>query len=346
MNTHSLNRNSIFINTEHVISQKVGKHLEKKGWKISHEVKLRGRIVDIIATKDNKITAIEIKGGSGDIQRGIEQALHQKNTTNFSYLAIPKDRSTRMILNSCQSLGIGLLLVNDGVEEVTKPMEGNVLPSVKNIVFKEKKKSQQSISIKSSLENLFRSRAQILILKLLFLNSSSEFHANDIARKTGVAPSTIAKEMPLVQNIGLVTRRTQGNLVLYKINNQSIIFNELKRIFLKFEMLDEIIAKDLPKEKIKYALIYGSFAKGIESQSSDIDLLVVGDVNENTLLKSISRTERTIGREINYLLWNEKEFLERVTKNIPLIKEISKTPIMMIIGDEDEFKRFIEKGSS
>lgn len=333
------------MNTEHMLLEKVEKYLKKKGWKISHEVKLRGRIVDIIATKDEKITAIEVKGGSGDINRGIEQALHQKNASNFSYLAIPKDRSSKVFLNSCQGLGIGLLLVSDGVEEIVKPMEGNVLPSVKNIVFKERRKSQKSVSIKSSLENLFRSRAQILILKLLFLNSSSEFHANAIARKTGLAPSTIAKEMPLIYNIGLVLRRTQGNLVLYKINNQSVIYNELKRIFLKFEMLDEIISRDLPKEKIKYALIYGSFAKGTESQSSDIDLLIIGDVNEDALLRSISKTERTIGREINYLLWKEGEFLERVEKKIPLIKEISKTTIIMIVGDEDEFKRLIETRS-
>lgn len=342
MNDHSINRNGTFVNTEITISQKAEKYFEKKGWNTFHEVKLRGRIVDIIATKDDKITAIEVKGGSGDIQRGIEQALHQKNAANFSYLAIPKSRSSKIIFNSCQNLGIGLLLVNNGVKEVVKPIISNVLPSVKNIIFKEKKKTQKVISIKSSLESLFRSRAQILILKILFLNSSSEFHANDIARKTGLAPSTIAKETPLIQNIGLVTRRTQGNLVFYKINNKSIIFNELKRIFLKFEMLDEIIAKDLSKEKIKYALIYGSFAKGTESQSSDIDLLVIGDVNEDALLRSISKTERIVGREINYLLWKENEFMERVEKKIPLMKEISKTRIMMIIGDEDEFKRLIE----
>lgn len=317
-------------------------YFEKKGWKISYEVKLRGRVVDMIATKGDKIMAIEVKGGSGDIQKGIEQALHQKNSSNFSYLAIPKDRSSKAILNSCKNLGIGLLLVNDDVKEAIKPTMSNVLPSVKSIIFKEKKKPQKIISIKSSLESLFRSRALILILKLLFLNSSGEFYANDIARKTDLAPSTIAKEMPLIQNIGLVIRRSQGNLVFYKINNQSVIFNELKRIFLKFEMLDEIISRDLPKDKIKYALIYGSFAKGTESQSSDIDLLVIGDINEDLLLRSISKSEKTIGREINYLLWKEEEFSERLARKIPLIKEISKTPIIMIVGDESEFKRLVK----
>jgi len=330
------------MNTEHALLQKVEKHLRSKGWKISHEVKLRGRIIDIIATKDSKIAAIEIKGGSGNIQHGIEQALHQKNITDFSYLAIPKDRSTKAILNSCQGLGIGLLLVNDVVKEAARPKEGNALPSVKNIVFRERKRLQQSVSIKSSLEYLFRSRAQVLILKLLFLNSSVEFHANDMARRTGLASSTIAKEMPRIHSMGLVLRRTQGSMVFYKINSQSAIYDELRRIFLKFEMFDEIISRDLPKEKIKYALIYGSFASGTESQSSDIDLLVVGDVNDDALLRSISKTERTIGREINYLLWKEKELAERVDKKIPLIKEISKTDIIMIVGDEDEFKRLVK----
>ena len=342
MNIHSVNRNSTFINTENTILQKTERYLEKKGWRTNQEVKLRGRIVDIIAVKDGKIMAIEIKGGSGDIQRGIEQALHQKNAVNFSYLAIPKDRSSKGIQNSCQNLGLGLLLVNDGVEEIVKPVVSEALPSIRNLVFKEKKKSLKVVSIKSSLENLFRSRAMILILKLLFLNSSNEFHANDIARKSGLAPSTIAKEMPIIYNMGLVQRRSQGNLVFYKINSKSVIFNELKRIFLKFEMLDEVISKDLPKEDIKYALIYGSFAKGTESQSSDIDLLVIGDVSDNTILRSISKTEGKLGREINYILWTEGELLDKVEKKIPLIKEISKTPVIMITGDESEFKRLIE----
>ncbi|MGB8098607.1 MAG: hypothetical protein WCF17_15730, partial [Terracidiphilus sp.] len=59
-------------------------------------------------------------------------------------------------------------------------------------------------------------------------------------------------------------------------------------------------------------------------------------------LRSISKTEGTVGREMNYLLWTEEEFLDKVEKKIPLIREISKTPIIMIVGDEDEFKRLIE----
>ncbi len=96
-----------------------------------------------------------------------------------------------------------------------------------------------------------------------------------------------------------------------------------------------MLSKELVKEKIRYALIYGSFAKGTENETSDIDLLVVGDVAEDYLLKIIPKIERNTGREINFILWTEKEFRVKMQKNILLIREILGTPVMMIVGDED-----------
>lgn len=346
MNKHTLNENTSFIKTEKTLLSKVSAHLEKKGWTVHREFKIRGRQADILATKNDQLLAVEVKGSSGDITQGVEQALHQKNAVNYSCLAIPQDRSSKAIINSCKNFGIGLLLVNDTIKEAVEPVKGDALPSVQRLVFGQKKKSQKFISARSSLESLFRSRAQILILKLLFLNSSREFHTNEIARQVKVTPSTVTKEMPYLQRIGLVSRRPQGTLVLYKINKKCIIFDEMKRIFLKFETLDEILRKGLSDKDIKYALIYGSFAKGTESEASDIDLLVIGEIDEAAMIKSVSRAEKTSGRQINFVLWNEKDFAERVRKNIPLIKEIAKTPIMMVVGDRDEFKRIIEEKPS
>lgn len=345
MSKSSQSKSTSFIDTERNITDRVSEYFIKRGWLVSLETKIRGRIADIVATKDGKITIVEVKGGLGDISRGIEQALRQKNSSDFSYLAIPETRSTNAITISCKALGIGLLLVGNATKAVLAPEKSTVLPSIRRLVFSERKKPRQPIFVKSSLESLFRSKAQILILKLLLLHSSKEFHMNDIARRVGIASSTVAKEMPRLQNMGLVSKRVQSPLVLYKINKKSVIYDEMKRIFLKFEMLDDIISKDLTDKDIKYALIYGSFAKGVESETSDIDLLVIGDIDEDSLIKSVSKAERTSGREINFVLWKENDFLDRVKRNIPLIKEITKTPVIMIIGDKDEFKRTIEKWS-
>lgn len=125
------------------------------------------------------------------------------------------------------------------------------------------------------------------------------------------------------------------NILAQLVLNTLSIFDEMKRIFLKYEIFSEMLSKELVKEKIRYALIYGSFAKGTENETSDIDLLVVGDVAEDYLLKIIPKIERNTGREINFILWTEKEFRVKMQKNILLIREILGTPVMMIVGDED-----------
>lgn len=343
MNDITESKNLGFISTEDVLASKAELYFKEKGWKVEREMKLRGRVADIVAVKGDEIALVEVKGSSGNIQSGIEQALHQKKSANFSYLAIPQSRLNEIVQDTCKNMGIGLLLVMDKtVKEVVKPSKNNVLFSVQKIVLGVKPKKQEQIQVKSSLENIFRSKGQILILKLLFLHSHAEFYLNDIARTVGASPSTISKEMPILLKMELVTKRIQGNLVFYKINNKGIIHDEMRRIFLKYELLDDMIAKDLPKENIKYALIHGSFAKGTESETSDVDLLLVGDVTEGNVLRSTFKTGKRIGREINFTLWKEKEFLQKVKEKTPLIKEISKTPVIMILGDKDEFKRDIE----
>ena len=130
---------------------------------------------------------------------------------------------------------------------------------------------------------------------------------------------------------------------MYKINRDCIIYEELKRIFLKFELTDEVISKELEKFDIKYALIYGSFARGTETETSDMDLLIIGNINRTVLLRSISKLETKIGREINFILWNEKEYKIKKKQKISLLNEIKENEIIMMRGDENEFKRSITK---
>jgi predicted nucleotidyltransferase len=195
------------------------------------------------------------------------------------------------------------------------------------------------------LERLFTSITRVNILEVFFLNPKNEYHIRDLARIVKATPIYVQKELKNLESLGLLESRKKGNMVLYKLRTKSPIAEDLKRIFLKTESLGMVIMKDLDTRKIKFAFIFGSFAKGIETQTSDVDVLIIGDVSEDDVLRSIAKTERRIGREINFILWTEEEFLEKAKKKIPLIKEISKTPVIMIVGDEDELKRSIKQGT-
>ena len=189
------------------------------------------------------------------------------------------------------------------------------------------------------LEQLFTSTTRISILSLLLFNQDKEYHLRGIARIINVSPKYVGTELEKLLKINLVHKYEKGNMSIYSINKNNIIFHELRQIFLKTDYLGELIRKEL-KEKVKYAFIYGSFAKGEETEASDIDLFVIGDMKEDDLIRAIQKLEETTGREINYVLWNEKTFKQRA-QNHHLLKTIKKSEIIMLIGDENEFKRSI-----
>lgn len=332
--------------TESTAIPKIMNYLTSKGWQVKTNVKLRGRVSDLVAIKDEKITVIEVKA-HGDIRGGIEQALHLKKAANFSYLAIPDERVDDRLIDTCKHLGIGLMTFNNIVKELVRPLQSEPLPSIKRrLKLKPEKKARDlPRETKSPLELLFRTKGQILIMKLFFLNPSAELHINEIARRTNLSPSYVVTELGVLQRIGLVIRKEQGNLALYRANAKNIIYEDLKRIFIKYTLVDHIIARKLPVNEVKYALIYGSFAKGTEREISDIDLLVIGKISDDTLLNSIMKAQKEIGREINYILWTEDEFRQKSRERIALLREILKTPVIMVIGEEGEFKRSIENGS-
>jgi predicted nucleotidyltransferase len=194
------------------------------------------------------------------------------------------------------------------------------------------------------LERLFTSKSRVKILEFLFLNPSGEFHLREISRQTGVSAPYVMREMANLVALGLVSKRSQGNLVLFRLNRDSVIVEELKRIFLKTESFGRFIRDSLGEVgDIRFALIYGSFAKGEEAEASDIDLLVVGDVDERRMLDVVEKVEVRTGREVNYIAWTEDEFEAKVREGVPLLEEIADTPVIMIVGDLGEFRKAVKK---
>lgn len=327
---------------ESIFEEKINEYFTKSGWKLHYPDKIRGSHPDVVISKNGKIAMVEVKGSKGNVNLGIEQALHFKNSADYSYLALSKESITNDLLDSCKSLGLGLLSIGERIETLVEPKPSQALKSVKDRIFTQKIKEKPEVQIRASLERLFKSKNLILILKLLFWHSTTPFHSNEIARRTGMSPSTVSKELSGILPLGIVSKNLKGNMTLYQINTQNTIYNELRQIFFKFEFVNELITKDLAEFNIKFALIFGSFAKGTETESSDADLLIIGDVLENQILRAMSKVETQIGREINVIIWKEEEFHQKSKDRIALLEEIVKNPVIMLIGDEHEFTQSIK----
>jgi predicted nucleotidyltransferase len=124
----------------------------------------------------------------------------------------------------------------------------------------------------------------------------------------------------------------RGNQRYFFLNQKYPFLAEYKKMYeSKFGFVK------LLKEKLKNILglseayIFGSLAKGNFSEASDIDLLLIGNHDYESLLPIISSLEKKLKREINIVDFTNKEFLDKQKKGDDFIKNIFSDKIIKIV---------------
>jgi len=196
----------------------------------------------------------------------------------------------------------------------------------------------------SRIDRLFGSKTRVALLSRLMMNPDRSFFIRELSRELKIPYGMLYKEEKNLVSLGILTEEKRGKVTLVSVNKKLPYFAEIRRLITKTTGLADLMKSALSRLRgIQYALIYGSFASGEESESSDIDLLVIGDVDEEKVLNAISETEKEVEREINYILWSEKEFMKRVESKHHLLMDIVGKPLIILVGEEDEFRRTAEK---
>ena len=70
---------------------------------------------------------------------------------------------------------------------------------------------------------------------------------------------------------------------------------------------------------VKFSFIYGSYAKARETSFSDIDLMVIGNPDEDKLIKELDTLEDKFQREINYKLYTLKKFKKEIEGKLKFV---------------------------
>ena len=193
------------------------------------------------------------------------------------------------------------------------------------------------------LGELFSSRARVEILKLFLFNPNDSFYQRQISLLTHQPIRGVQREVEKLEKLGLLERSAQGNRVYYKANQNCPIFAELKNIIYKSAGIAECLREHLKEsDSIKIAFIYGSYAKGEENISSDIDFMVIGNVSARELSKLLSKPKAELGREINYAIFDAKEFRRRLSEKDHFLTTVLSEDKIFIIGDDNGLKSIIK----
>ncbi len=183
------------------------------------------------------------------------------------------------------------------------------------------------------LEALIPSQCRVKLLTLFLSNPGRAFYVREIERMTGENITAIRRELSNLESFGLLAREWKGKQLYFSVQQDFILYNELQRIILKTEGVSGVLRekfKDL--EGLSCVFIFGSFAAGKAGAGSDIDLFVVGEIEEDALLSAIHTAEETLHREINYNLMSADEYRERLEKNDPFVVRVRREPRLILLG--------------
>jgi predicted nucleotidyltransferase len=186
------------------------------------------------------------------------------------------------------------------------------------------------------IANIFKSKTRKVLFRLYFTNPEGEYYLRELERLLDTPVSMIRKELTRLEQEGVFLSRKRGNRTYYSINKSYPLFSELKSIVFKTVGVEGALKQSLAKIKgIELAFIYGSFAKKNESAASDIDLFIMGDINEDHLIREIKKGEDAFKREINYTVYTKDEFRKKKAKKDSFVLDLIENPKVLLIGDKD-----------
>ena len=186
------------------------------------------------------------------------------------------------------------------------------------------------------ISKIFKSKTRKEVFRLYFTNPESEYYLRELERILNIPVSMIRNELIHLEEDGIFLSRKRGNLTYYLLNKSYPLFDELKSIVSKTVGVQGLFKEILNKIKgIEVVFIYGSFAKQEENAKSDIDLFIVGKINESKLIREINKLEKVLKREINYSIFTRDELKKKMKEKDPFIMDLLKNPKIFLIGDKD-----------
>ncbi len=190
------------------------------------------------------------------------------------------------------------------------------------------------------LEHLITSKAKRRLLKLFITNPAGEFYVREIARLTGEPVNAVRRELVHLEKAGLVKSRRQGNLKYHSLVKEFPFYPELKKIIYATIGLGDYLTERLrDPRQIELAFVYGSVARNEETTKSDIDLFVVGGIDELELHGVVSQIEADIRRSINYVSMSGAEFQERLIEGEPFVKRVMAEEKIVLKGNPDDYRK-------
>lgn len=186
------------------------------------------------------------------------------------------------------------------------------------------------------LEQLFSSKVRAKVLTALFRSPGIHYNAYEIAQLLGENYSAVYRELARLEKAGLLESEQIGRIRSYQVNPDHPITPELRSIVLKTDGAGDLIRQALVgSPHIVAAFIFGSYASGKADKLSDLDLMIIGEVDLEPFSSLIANLESDLRRPVNYVIYTPTEWQNKIANRETFVMNIKAAPKVFILGGEN-----------
>ena len=186
------------------------------------------------------------------------------------------------------------------------------------------------------------------ILGTLLSNPEDWRYRSELSKELGIPQSSLQKELKVLIDSGILEARSRGNRVYFRPDKTCVIYGELADIATKTFGLVDVVRSALEafNDKIALAFIFGSVARGTENSTSDIDLMLIGEIKLEHLLPTLKELEKKLNRDVNPHLMTVNEARNMLRSPNHFFATVISDPKVILIRNDDELSRVFEQRPS
>jgi len=187
-------------------------------------------------------------------------------------------------------------------------------------------------------------------LKVLrFIYEKKETHLQETSKALKIHPYSLQKTLKSLKPI--LEERKAGKTILLSLDKKMPDYPDLLLTIEDYKLKTEnkdlkLLIKNLQdlfsnNKNILSCVVFGSFAREAITETSDIDLLFIAKQKDEKISKKCSQLSNLIGKEINHLIFSEKEFKKALKIREPAIISILEPSQRIIVIGRGYFLEFL-----
>jgi len=186
------------------------------------------------------------------------------------------------------------------------------------------------------------------LLAATLMHPDRWWYLSEIASHLGRTPSSLQRELHRLTAAGILHTRKESNRLYYQPDPLCPFLPELTGLIVKTAGISDVLSEMLGKFKkqIAWAFIHGSIVRAEEFSTSDVDLLIIGQLTLSNLSTPLRESEKKLGRDVNPVLYTQKEFAKHIKAGQHFSRTVLASEKLFLLGDSIEFERAFTTGET